>query len=308
MERTVFFSKVSLNSQEVFDLVENYDTRFKITGDILCMIKHDYTFVDEYAYIKEDGNEGEGKITYVLSIKEKDDASIHGVLDRKAVIFVKERDAESGEMKSRPVENTEDIEFYYDVLHEYVAFISRRRFGKNMFNEAFGKLLNKCAKENELDYSFYVESYNAGMSIDEMKESVKADKNIRELTITYRPANPDQGIIDKVKEASDKERLKESNATERSIIYKAKGKVSINGGADIIQDDLAKLVEMNTDIPIEELTQRGYIVVTSVNQNGDVKTTTDSKPFVKIANNMIEFVDTAKKGISEILRKVTLFD
>ena len=54
------------------------------------------------------------------------------------------------------------------------------------------------------------------MSIDEMKESVKADKNIRELTITYRPANPDQGIIDKVKEASDKERLKESNATERS--------------------------------------------------------------------------------------------
>ena len=60
-------------------------------------------------------------------------------------------------MKSKPVENTEDIEFYYDVLHEYVAFISRR----------------------------------------------------------------------------------------------------INGGAEIIQDDLKQLVTMNEDIPILDLTQRG---------------------------------------------------
>ena len=50
-------------------------------------------------------------------------------------------------MKSKPVENTEDIEFYYDVLHEYVAFISRRRFGKNMFNEALGEILNECARK-----------------------------------------------------------------------------------------------------------------------------------------------------------------
>ena len=78
-------------------------------------------------------------------------------MDSTASIFVKERDDETGEMKSKPVENTEDIEFYYDVLHEYVAFISRR----------------------------------------------------------------------------------------------------INGGAEIIQDDLKQLVTMNEDIPILDLTQRG---------------------------------------------------
>ena len=102
--------------------------------------------------------------------------------------------------------------------------------------------------------------------------------------------------------------MKESNATERSIIYKAKGKTNINGGAEIIQDDLKQLVTMNEDIPILDLTQRGYVVVTSVNKNGDVKTTTDTKPFVKITNGLGEFVNTAKKGIQEILRKGNLCD
>lgn len=308
MERTVYFSKVSLNSSEVYSLVDNYELRFEITRNILYMVKHDFRFVEKYTYLTEEGEKGIGTISYALSIKERDDESIHGVLDRKAIIFVKERDEATGEMKSRPVENTDDIEFYYDVLHEYVAFISRRRFKKNMFNAAFGKMLNECAKSSGFEYSFYVESFNLGMTIKEMQEAIKADKEIRELTITYRPANPDERIIDKAIEARDKERLKASNATERSIIYKAKGKATINGGAEIIQDDLAKLVEMNEDIPILDLTQRGYVVVTSVNQKGDVKTTTDAKPFVRITNNLHEFVDTAKKGITEILRKVSRID
>ena len=302
-ERVVYFSKVSLNSLEAYQLVENYELRFQITRDILSMVNHDFVFSDVYTYLTEEGERGVGTVSYALSIKEKDEESIHGVLDRKSVIFVKERDEITGEMKSRPVENTEDIEFYYDVLHEYVAFISRRRFRKNMFNEAFGKLLNECANVRELDYSFYVESFNLGMTIEEMQAAIKEDKEIKELTITYRPANPDQVIIDRAIEARDKEKLKESNATERSIIYRAKGKTNINGSAEIIQDDLKKLVEMNEDIPILDLTQRGYIVVTSVNQKGDVKTTADAKPFVKIVNNMFEFVDTAKKGITEILRR-----
>ena len=111
-----------------------------------------------------------------------------------------------------------------------------------MFNDAFGEMLNECARKKHLKYSFYVESFNLGMSIEEMQEAVKLDKNIRELRITYRPANPDDALIDKAIEAKEKERLKESNATERSIIYKAKGKTNINGGAEIIQDDLKQLV------------------------------------------------------------------
>lgn len=299
-----FFSKVSMNSSEVYNLAENYELRYEITRNILEMVKHGFEFVDSYSYYTEKGEPGSETVSFEVSIKEKDDESIHGILYRKAVLFVKERDEKTGEMKSKPVENTEDIEFYYDVLHEYVAFISRKRFGKSMFNKAFGKILDECAKKRKLEYSFYVESFNLGMTIEEMQEAIKADKEIRELTITYRPANPDQAIINKVREAREKERLKESNATERSIIYKAKGRTTINGSAKIIQDDLRELVEMNEDISIVDLTQRGYVVVTSVNQNGDVKTTTDTKPFVKIISAMYEFVETAKKGIVEILRKV----
>lgn len=308
MERVVYFSKVSMNSEEAYHLVENYELRFEITRNILSMVKPDFEFKREFPYTTEEGEKGINQVSYVLSIKNKDDESIHGVIDRTGNIFIKERDGITGEIKSKPVENTEDIEFYYDVLHEYVAFISRRRFGKSMFNAAFGEMLNECASKNHLNYSFYVESFNLGMSIEEMQADLMEDKDIRELCITYRPANPDDAIVGIAMEASEKDRLKESNATERSIIYKAKGKTTINGGAKIIQDDLKQLVTINEDIPILDLTQRGYVVVTSVNKNGDVKTTTDTKPFVKITNGMSEFVTTAKKGIREILRKGNLFD
>lgn len=301
MERRVYFSKVSMNSSEVYSLVENYDLRYEVTRNILAMIKHEFVFSEEQTYITEEGEIRRETVSFEVAIKKIDDISIHGVLYRNATLFVKEKDEDSSTMKYKPIEYTEDIEFYYDVLHEYVAFISRQRFGKNMFNVAFGKMLDECAKKSALEYSFYLESYNLGMTIEEMQELIKVDKDIRELTITYRPANPDQVIIDKVREAKDKERLKESNATERSIIYKAKGKTTINGGAKIIQDDLRELVEMNTDISIKDLTQRGYVVVKSVNQRGDVKTTADEKPFVKIVSGMHEFVDIAKKGILEIL-------
>ena len=308
MQRTIFFSKVSMDSQEVYNLVEDYKIRFEITRNIISMLKHDFYFEDENMYFTDDGEKHIGLITYSLSIKEKDDEHIHGVLYRKAPLFVKERNNQKDEMKSKAVLNTEDIEFYYDVLHEYVGFYCRNRFGRNMFNAAFEKLLNECAKQNKYGYSFYVETFNAGMTIGEIQDDIKEDKNIKELTITYRPANPDELILKKIKDAHNKEKMQESNATERSVIYKAKGKSTINGGAEIIQDDLHKLVAMNEDIPILELTQRGYIVVTKVNQNGDVNTTTSNKPFVKIAHNDYEFIDTARKGIIEILGKGAQFD
>ncbi len=71
MNRTVYFSKVSLNSQDVYDLVDNYDLRYKITGDILYMLKHDSEFYDEYSYVDDDGERHEGEIKYTLSIKDK---------------------------------------------------------------------------------------------------------------------------------------------------------------------------------------------------------------------------------------------
>ena len=58
MERVVYFSKVSMNSEEVYDLVENYELRFEITRNILSMIEHDFEFVKEFPYITEEGEKG----------------------------------------------------------------------------------------------------------------------------------------------------------------------------------------------------------------------------------------------------------
>jgi hypothetical protein len=308
VSKTVYYSKVNLNSQEAYELVKNYELRYTITNDILQMLKHDYIFEDTYTYFSEDGEQKEGKIVYSLSIDRKDDMSIEGTLYRKSMIFTKRRDEQTGEMKSYPVENTEDIAFYYDVLHEFIAFISRRRFGRKMFNKAFEKMLNKCSEESEYGYCFYIETFNAGLTINQIKDKIKEEREIKELTITYRPVNPDEGIISTAKKASEKEKLEESHATERTVIYKAKGKEFIYGGAKIIQDDLDYIVNINEDMPILDMTQRGYVVVTSKNKQGDVTTTADSKPFVKMVNEMSDFIETARNGISEILRKAVKSD
>lgn len=303
MTRTLYFSKISLNSQEVYELEDNYELRYKLTNDILYMLKHDSSYVASYTYTDDDGNEHTGDITYNLSIKIKDENGIYGVIYRNANVFVKQKD-ENGELKSFPVNNTEDVEFYYDVMHEYIAFVTRQKFGKNMVNNAFTGLLNTCAKREGYTYSFYVESYNEGMTIEEIKSEIKLEKNIKELIITYRPANPDEAIINAVKAARQGELIRESNATERSIIYKAKGKKGIDGAATVIQEDLNRLAELNEGIPIEEMTKRGFAIVKSVNDKGEVKSTTDSKPFIRRINDCEDFVGEAKKGILQILGKV----
>lgn len=185
-----------------------------------------------------------------------------------------------------------------------MAFVTRQKFGKNMVNDAFAGLLNECAKKEGYTYSFYVESYNEGMTLEEIKSEIKLEKNIKELTITYRPANPDEAIIDAIQEARRSELIRESNATERSIIYKAKGKMGINGAAQVIQDDLDRLAELNEGIAMEDMTKRAYIIVKSVNDRGEVKSTTDSKPFTRRLKEGGNFVGEAKKGVERILRKV----
>lgn len=305
MTKTLYFSKVSLDSQDVYDLVDDYDLRFKITNDILLMLKHGTEFSDEYSYVDEDNEVHIEPVTYKLSIRNKDDSSIHGFLDRTTNIYAKTRDELTGELKSHPVPNTEAIEFYYDVLHEYIAFSVKRYFRHNMFNEAFAKLLNHCVKNEGFKYSFYLGTYNEGMSIEEIKEAIKKDKHIKELTITYRPANPDEKLIKKAKEASESERIRKSNATERSVIYKAKGNTCIDGSAPVIQEDLDFLVNLNEGMPIEEMTKHSYAEVKSITEKGAVKSTADSKPFVhRFRENVDDFVDEAKHGITMILSRI----
>lgn len=90
-------------------------------------------------------------ITYSLNIRCKEETSIYEVLYINSNVFEKQKDS-TGELKNLPVDNTEDVEFYYDVLHEYVVFVTRQKFGKNMVNEAFLCLLNSCLKKEGQTY------------------------------------------------------------------------------------------------------------------------------------------------------------
>lgn len=287
--RQVYFSKVSLNSGHVYELQQDFQIqRARITDTILAYLTDGFSFTVF---------EGENPVDYTFRLISKDNEYIHGIIDREAKVFVKKRDESSGEMYSRSVPSTEEIEFLYDVFHEYVGFITRQKFGYNMFNIAFARMLNEVMKANKLDYSFYLELYNYGLTYDEIKTAIFEDEDIMELAMTYRPANPDEEIIDAITNHIDG--LAETGATEKTVLYKTRGGQVINGKAKLIQEDFKKMAELNNAIDMVEQTKRGYFVVTSKNANGAIKSTVENRPFIKeITTNL---VNTVIDGIREIL-------
>ena len=303
MKHIMYFSKVNLKSDEVYSLAIDPAARLDMTNAVLSSLRNNYIFQEEKSYMDKEGKENTEIVDYQLSVRNKEEYSIEGFLYRKSFLFVKRRREGTDEIQSIPVDNTEDIHFYYDVYNEFVAFIPRRRFGFQMFNAAFSKLLNDSMKNEKNNYRFYVEPYNEGVTIEEIKRIVCEAKDIVELIIAYHPVNPDEAIIKKARENLYKEKLLEANATERSVIYKAIGDSCIEGNSEVIKNDIEHLEEMNPGFDMRELTKRGYLSVRLKKKTGEISSTAETKPYKKVYDSYLEFADVAKEGILGILRR-----
>jgi len=306
-EQYVYFSKVNLNSIDVYDVQKDKNRYLKIVDAIFHSMKSDLSFTHSQTYIDSNGELGTEDTEYSLNILNKDEISIEGVLYKTSYLYAKSVDKKTKEIRVNPVSNTEDITFYYDVLHEYVGFHVRRRFGRSQFNVAFTEMLNTAMKKNDYPYSFYVETYNAGISLGELKSELKQIKDLKKLVLTFQPVNPDAEILQLMEEAGDEcnamKELEEANATYKSIIYESKGLGSLNTESKIIQEDLNTFEQMHSAINTQKLTQRGYTKVETMDSNGNVTTTADKSPYRKRIFRESELIAACKKGITSILRK-----
>lgn len=306
-EQYVYFSKVNLNSIDVYDVQKNENQYSKIADAIFHSLKSDLSFINSQTYIDSNGELGMENTEYSLNIINRDEISIEGVLYKTSYLYAKSIDKQTKEIRVNPVSNTEDITFYYDVLHEYVGFHVRRRFGRNQFNTAFAEMLNTAMKRNDYPYSFGVETYNAGISLNDLKNELKQIKDLKRLVLTFQPVNPDAEILQLMEAAGDEcnamKELEEANATYKSIIYESRGLGSLNTESKIIQDDLDVFEQMHSAINTQKLTQRGYTKVETMDSYGNVVTTADRSPYRKRIFRESELIAACKKGISSILRK-----
>lgn len=306
-EQYVYFSKVNLNSTDVYDIQKDENQYSRIVEAIFNVLKSELSFTNSQTYIDANGDLGIENVEYSLNILEKNETSIEGIMYKTSYLYAKSINKKTKEIKVNPVSNTEDITFYYDVIHEYVGFHIRRRFGRNQFNLAFAEMLNTGMKENGYPYSFYVETYNAGISLDDLKNELRGIKNLKKLVLTFQPVNPDTEILQLMEEAGDEcnamKELEEANATYKSIIYESKGLGSLNTESKIIQDDLDVFEQMHSAINTQKLTQRGYTKVETMDGYGNVTTTADKSPYRKRIFRKAELIAACKKGIASILGK-----
>lgn len=143
----IYFSKVSILSTELFDIYENRENYKKIVELIKLVLRDDLEYEKEESYIGSDGLHTV-QTKYKMFIREKKDYDINGVIYKYADIRYKQLDPITKKTIQKSVETVEDIQFYYDVMSEFVGFHTRNRFGYQEFNEAFSFMLGMGMEKN----------------------------------------------------------------------------------------------------------------------------------------------------------------
>ena len=111
-EQYVYFSKVNLNSIDVYDVQKDKNRYLKIVDAIFHSMKSDLSFTHSQTYIDSNGELGTEDTEYSLNILNKDEISIEGVLYKTSYLYAKSVDKKTKEIRVNPVSNTEDIKFW----------------------------------------------------------------------------------------------------------------------------------------------------------------------------------------------------
>lgn len=199
----MYFSKFNINS-DIFDVYSNPELRYEILNKVMDSIDDEqfYTEIDKDA----SGNEKEIMYKFCNIIKNYDNNTITG---RLVKIFEGELQTYDKENDTVITVNAEDCAvsstFYFDVLHEEIAFITRVGLGYNQFNKHFATLINK-----------YVDNYTFEMflenNIGELKRKLYDMTKITSVDTVIIPPNADEEDYKDLFGVSYEE-FKESGAT-----------------------------------------------------------------------------------------------
>lgn len=302
----IYFSKVNLATTELFDYYEKEEVRQKVRGSILSFMKNGVTYRTLDSRIDKDGHVKEIYTNYRLNIGLKQDGYISGVIYKETKILCKRVNEETQQIESHTVPTIEDVQFYYDVLHEIVGFHRRSRFGYQEFNHAFTQIINQCMENNKLDLRFEASLYNEGMDVHEISSELKKIDNIKKLMFNFKLPNPadDNMLLELKNNMTDLTKEMESaNARGMSVIFDSDGSVGLNVDSEEIRRNINRVGIINKGISDKAATKNGYASVKAISKKGKIFTTEEHKPIKREISNEEGFFDACRETILGILSK-----
>ncbi|MGP4076857.1 hypothetical protein [Halobacillus sp. K22] len=304
----LYYAKVNVNSNihEVSQTKEGIPKIMKRVFDELND-ETEFTINDTKNFLDDSGDEREivKSETYNFSllnkVNEVNDFYITGELVRRFPMRAERFDDESRISKSVVYENNSvSTNFLFDMRSEIVVFFERSKLGYNQFMEGFNGLLN----EHITDIGFEIFLEKDKLSI---RERIKMIKKVRKISSTIIPPNaneePLQELFDK---QSDK--MARANVTKSTNVFESNKRSE--RGIDVDSEEISNTIDLS-----EAFSERGYgkLQVEGENSKGlEVSYDSDKdSPFQttiseKQKNNLEDFVDKAKKGISNLLGKQTV--
>lgn len=317
MGATVYFSKINLNSHilEVYKCDDGNKMLRSICDQIIVRFNDGIKYIrEEETYTDEDGDVHTYDATYTLTsvIKHESDYdySISGSIHKKSFLFYKVM-GDEGKLIPRKVENSELINFYYDVYREMVCFYTSIRFGYVEFNEAFKGILNQAMFNPELSddeqYYFNVELYKKSLSIDNIKDELKNIGKIKSLRVDIKAPNAASNLIKKINQSPGEriKAMKEGNITEKSTLLTSNAPNGLQIDTLAVSNELDEIKNIHEYLSDTDALDNGYAEVEAEGVDGTRYTTKDKKPFKRnITDNQKyrgEFIKICKEAIRSLL-------
>ena len=309
VKKTLYFSKVNINSHilRVYDDKKEFD---RIIKGLYVKINDDVQYVNEQVLMDEDGNtyihKDIFKFNSIQKFKELE-YSITGKVLKTMTIFINDMNEETGEIKKRPEEHTEVIQFHYDLYKEIITFYTTNRFKFVQFNEVLTTLLNKCMSTENEQYYFKVTLFREGLNVKEIKKQLRLIGELESLKIDVIPPNPDDELLDSIQSNGEEylDGYKDGNVTQRSILFTSRAPEGLNIDSRMINNEIEQLDKIHSKLSSSEATLKGYVTVEATNKKGRYFTTNNSKPVKDKIENQSELLDFAKKCRGKINALVT---
>lgn len=287
--KTLYFGKINLNSGHIYDVYNEKADMHRILEKLLGNFYDGLTVIEERPIYYDGEIVRNDEIIYKAAIREKTDTYIYGCLYKTSTLYYKEENVYTHELESKHVPNTESIEFYMDVFKEMIGYYTAQRFGEKEILEVLSKMLSDVMEEDGC--VFVVDKYTDGLSLKEIKKELGSIKGIQKLTIEYKPANPDTGILESIKKNGKGrlEKYEEANLSSKSVIFTASSKMGLNITSEEIGEEIDEIDNMQKDISAKKATQNGYIKVEATGSDGTVHSTADKAQVKKKIYSVYEF-------------------
>lgn len=299
MSMTVYFAKLNLVSEELFDLYDSKITLNTIGEALLTSVKSKPEWSKEFSYIDDAGESHVSSIDYTLNILTIDGWFVEGWFYKKSKLYFNVLVEETNQLIRQSTKNTEAIRFCLDTEHGYIAYNTTTRFGYREFIDAFAEVINAGEENLGFGYRYNSAICSKGIDLTDINQELKGKGKLRELRIKMQPPNPSEDLLAQLQERCDGvvQEMQVANVTETEMLYTTKGTTGINLDAPFIQEKICDLQSLYSTLPIEESTRKGYVSVNAVSMTGEKYSSGDSKPLKIIVEHMDEFLISCRDAI-----------